>query len=162
MADERPTLLMVEDDLGLQKQMRWSFDRYNVIFADNREAAVAQLRRHEPLVATLDLGLPPDPDTPNEGFKTLEEILALAPATKVIALTGQNDRGNALRAIGMGAYDFFAKPFEPDVLGLVIDRAFRLADLEQENRRLSESVSTSPLSGLLTRDPGMLNICRQT
>ena len=161
MADERPTLLMVEDDLGLQKQMRWSFDRYNVIFADNREAAVAQLRRHEPLVATLDLGLPPDPDTPNEGFKTLEEILALAPATKVIALTGQNDRGNALRAIGMGAYDFFAKPFEPDVLGLVIDRAFRLADLEQENRRLSESVSTSPLSGLLTRDPGMLKICRQ-
>ncbi|MBK8767757.1 MAG: PEP-CTERM-box response regulator transcription factor [Burkholderiaceae bacterium] len=161
MADERPTLLMVEDDLGLQKQMRWSFDRYNVIFADNREAAVAQLRRHEPLVATLDLGLPPDPDTPNEGFKTLEEILALAPATKVIALTGQNDRSNALRAIGMGAYDFFAKPFEPDVLGLVIDRAFRLADLEQENRRLSESVSTSPLSGLLTRDPGMLKICRQ-
>ena len=161
MAEERPTLLMVEDDLGLQKQMRWSFDRYNVIFADNREAAVAQLRRHEPLVATLDLGLPPDPDTPNEGFKTLEEILALAPATKVIALTGQNDRGNALRAIGMGAYDFFAKPFEPDVLGLVIDRAFRLADLEQENRRLSESVSTSPLSGLLTRDPGMLKICRQ-
>ena len=161
MADERPTLLMVEDDLGLQKQMRWSFDRYNVIFADNREAAVAQLRRHEPLVATLDLGLPPDPDTPNEGFKTLEEILALAPTTKVIALTGQNDRGNALRAIGMGAYDFFAKPFEPDVLGLVIDRAFRLADLEQENRRLSESVSTSPLSGLLTRDPGMLKICRQ-
>jgi two-component system NtrC family response regulator len=161
MADERPTLLMVEDDLGLQKQMRWSFDRYNVIFADNRKAAVAQLRRHEPLVATLDLGLPPDPDTPNEGFKTLEEILALAPATKVIALTGQNDRGNALRAIGMGAYDFFAKPFEPDVLGLVIDRAFRLADLEQENRRLSESVSTSPLSGLLTRDPGMLKICRQ-
>ncbi len=161
MADERPTLLMVEDDLGLQKQMRWSFDRYNVIFADNRETAVAQLRRYEPAVVTLDLGLPPDPDTPNEGFKTLEEILSLAPATKVIALTGQNDRSNALRAIGMGAYDFFAKPFEPDVLGLVIDRAFRLADLEQENRRLAESVTAAPLAGLLTRDPGMLKICRQ-
>ncbi|MCX7274737.1 MAG: PEP-CTERM-box response regulator transcription factor [Burkholderiales bacterium] len=161
MADERPTLLMVEDDLGLQKQMRWSFDRYNVLFADSREAAVAQLRRHEPAVMTLDLGLPPDPDTTTEGFKTLEEVLSLAPATKVIALTGQNDRGNALRAIGMGAYDFFAKPFEPEVLGLVIDRAFRLAGLEQENRRLVESVSVSPLAGLLTRDPGMLKICRQ-
>ncbi len=114
MADERPTLLMIEDDLGLQKQMRWSFDRFNVIFADNRETAIAQLRRHEPAVVTLDLGLPPDPDTTSEGFKTLEEILSLAPTTKVIALTGQNDRSNALRAIGMGAYDFFAKPFEPD------------------------------------------------
>jgi len=161
MIDERPTLLMVEDDLGLQKQMRWSFDRYNVVFADSREAAIAQLRRYEPLVMTLDLGLPPDPDAPNEGFKTLEEVLSLAPATKVIALTGQNDRGNALKAIGMGAYDFFAKPFEPDILGLVIDRAYRLADLEAENRRLATQAPATPLSGLITRDPMMLKLCRQ-
>ena len=159
-ADERPCLLMVEDDLGLQKQMRWSFDRYNVVFADSCESALAQVRRYEPAVMTLDLGLPPDPDTPNEGFRTLQEVLAIAPATKVIALTGQNDRANALKAIAMGAYDFFSKPFEPEILGLVIDRAFRLADLERENRELSQSVS-SPLAGLLTRDPGMLKICRQ-
>jgi two-component system NtrC family response regulator len=152
---------MVEDDLGLQKQMRWSFDRYNVVFADCREAAIAQLRRHEPAVMTLDLGLPPDPDTPNEGFRTLEEVLTLAPGTKVIALTGQNDRANALKAIGMGAYDFFAKPFEPEILGLVIDRAFRLADLEAENRRLAQQSSETPLAGLITRDPGMLKLCRQ-
>ncbi|HQN12653.1 MAG TPA: PEP-CTERM-box response regulator transcription factor [Quisquiliibacterium sp.] len=161
MADERPTLLMVEDDLGLQKQMRWSFDRFNVIFADNREAAIAQLRRHEPAVVTLDLGLPPDPDSTVEGFKTLEEILALAPTTKVIALTGQNDRSNALKAIAMGAYDFFAKPFEPEILGLVLDRAFRLAELERENRRLAIGGNESPLDGLITRDPGMLRLCRQ-
>ena len=161
MTEERPTLLMVEDDLGLQKQMRWSFDRFNVVFADTCESALAQLRRHEPSVVTLDLGLPPDPDTPNEGFRTLTEILALAPGTKVIALTGQNDRSNALKAISLGAYDFFAKPFEPDILGLVIDRAFRLADLEHENRRLAEQSIAAPLSGLLTRDPGMLKICKQ-
>jgi len=161
MADERPTLLMIEDDLGLQKQMRWSFDRFNVIFADNRETAIAQLRRYEPAVATLDLGLPPDPDTTTEGFKTLEEILTLAPTTKVIALTGQNDRSNALKAIAMGAYDFFAKPFEPEILGLVLDRAFRLAELEQENRRLASAGGESPLDGLITRDPGMLKLCRQ-
>ena len=161
MTEERPTLLMVEDDVGLQKQMRWSFDRFNVVFADSCESAVAQLRRHEPAVVTLDLGLPPDPDTPNEGFRTLTEILALAPDTKVIALTGQNDRSNALKAISLGAYDFFAKPFEPDILGLVIDRAFRIADLERENRRLAEATAESPLAGLLTRDPGMLRICRQ-
>jgi two-component system NtrC family response regulator len=160
-AEQRPTLLMVEDDPGLQKQMRWSFDRYNVVFADSREAAIAQLRRHEPAVVTLDLGLPPDPDTPNEGFRTLEEILSLAPATKVIALTGQNDRSNALKAIGMGAYDFFAKPFEPEILGLVLDRAFRLADLERENRRLADVAGEAALDGLITRDPGMLKLARQ-
>ncbi len=160
-AEQRPTLLMVEDDLGLQKQMRWSFDQYNVVFADNREAAIAQLRRHEPAVVTLDLGLPPDPDTPEEGFRTLEEILSLAPATKVIALTGQNDRANALKAIGMGAYDFFAKPFEPEILSLVLERAFRLADLERENRRLANATVESPLDGLITRDPVMLKLARQ-
>jgi two-component system NtrC family response regulator len=162
MADERPTLMMVEDDLGLQKQMRWSFDQYNVVFAQDRESAIAQLRRHEPAVVTLDLGLPPDADGTSEGFATLEQIVSLAPATKVIVLTGQNDRANALKAIGSGAYDFFAKPFEADILGLVLERAFRLADLERENRLLqSRQTGDAPLDGLLTRDPGMHKLCRQ-
>ncbi|MDT3680135.1 MAG: PEP-CTERM-box response regulator transcription factor [Burkholderiaceae bacterium] len=161
MADERPMLMMVEDDIGLQKQMRWSFDRYNVLFAANRETAIATLRRHEPAVVTLDLGLPPDADGTTEGFATLQEILTLAPATKVIVLTGQNDRGNALKAIGLGAADFFAKPFEADLLGIVVDRAFRLSDLERENRQLlAKQASETPLDGLLTRDPGMLKVCR--
>ncbi|MFO1300331.1 MAG: PEP-CTERM-box response regulator transcription factor [Burkholderiaceae bacterium] len=162
MADERPLLLMVEDDIGLQKQMRWSFDRFNLMFAGDRDTAMATLRRHEPAVVTLDLGLPPDADGTSEGFAALQEILAFAPATKVIVLTGQNDRGNALKAVGMGAYDFFAKPFEAEMLNTVIDRAFRLADLERENRELhARQTGEMPLDGLLTRDPGMLKICRQ-
>jgi two-component system, NtrC family, response regulator len=161
MADERPTLLMIEDDLGLQKQMKWSFDRYSIVFAEDRESAINQIRRFEPKVVTLDLGLPPDPDTTSEGFKTLSELLTIAPNTKVIALTGQNDRSNAVRAISLGAYDFFAKPFEADALGTVIDRAFRLADLEEENVRLQMQSTQEPLGGLVTRDPGMLKVCRQ-
>jgi two-component system NtrC family response regulator len=161
MSDERPTLLMVEDDRGLQKQMRWSFDQYDVVFAEDRDSAIAALRRCEPAVMTLDLGLPPHPDTTDEGFRILEEVLSLAPDTKVIALTGQNDRANAVRAIGLGAYDFFAKPFEADILGLVIARAFRVADLERENRRLLETRMGDAVTGLITRDPAMLKLCRQ-
>ncbi|MCP5264915.1 MAG: PEP-CTERM-box response regulator transcription factor [Burkholderiaceae bacterium] len=161
MADERPVLLMVEDDPGLQKQFRWSFERYQVVCAADRESALAQVRRHEPSVVTLDLGLPPQPDTPEEGLRTLREILALSPSTKVIALTGQNDHANALRATAMGAYDFFSKPLEADVLSLIIDRAHHLTDLERENRRLAEQIGDLPLNGLITRDPGMLRVCRQ-
>jgi len=161
MDDERPLLLMVEDDRGLQKQMRWSFDQYEVVFAEDHESAIAALRRCEPAVMTLDLGLPPHTDTTQEGFRILEDVLSLAPATKIIALTGQNDRANAVRAIGMGAYDFFAKPFEAEVLGLALARAFRVADLERENRRLLEARLGESVSGLMTRDPGMQKICRQ-
>jgi len=141
--------------------MRWSFDDYEVIFAEDRDSAIAALRRYEPAVMTLDLGLPPDPDTTDQGFRILEEVMSLAPATKVIALTGQNDRANAVRAIGLGAYDFFAKPFEAETLGMVIARAFRVADLERENQRLMQSRLGEGMTGLITRDPGMLKITRQ-
>ena len=139
--------------------MRWAFDACDTVVADDRESAINQLRKHEPAVVTMDLGLPPAPDDVREGFKLLREILALAPDTKVIVLTGQHDRENAVKAVGMGAYDFFAKPFEPELLNLTIDRAFRMHDLQKENARLS-ALEGSPLSGLLTRDPGMLKICR--
>ncbi|MEZ5741305.1 MAG: PEP-CTERM-box response regulator transcription factor [Burkholderiaceae bacterium] len=161
MADNRPVLLVVEDDLGLQKQMRWTFDRFNVVFAEDRESAVAQVRRFEPVVVSLDLGLPPHKDTPEEGFKALDEILSLAPSTKVIAVTGQNDRDNALRAIAAGAYDFFAKPFDAQTLGLVIDRALNVAELERENLRRADLSQHTQLEGLVTRDPGMLKVCHQ-
>jgi len=111
-------------------------------------------------VVTMDLGLPPDPDSVSEGFRLLEQILAADPDTKVIVLTGQNDRANALRAVAMGAYDFFAKPFEPELLNLTVERAFRLAELLAENRRLQSMQQPDVLSGLMTRDPGMLRVCR--
>ena len=157
---DKPTLLVVEDDPGIQKQMRWSFDQYNVVVAEDRVSAMAQLRRHEPAVVTMDLGLPPDPDHTSEGFALLAEMLSAAPDTKVIMITGQNDRTNAVKAIGLGAYDFYTKPFEPELLTLVVERAFRLAGLQRENRTLQSVNMHLPLAGLLTRDPAMLRICR--
>lgn len=159
MNDKRRTLLVVEDDPALQKQMRWAFDSFETVVADDRESALAQLRRHEPAVVTMDLGLPPRPDDVSEGFRLLGEMLVLAPETKIIVLTGQHDRENAVRAVAMGAYDFFGKPFESELLALTIDRAFRLHDLQAENHRLTAQQS-SPLSGIITRDAGMLKVCR--
>ena len=153
-------LLIVEDDPALQKQLRWSFDKFEALTASDRESALTQLHRHNPAVVTMDLGLPPAADSVSEGFLLLEQILATAPETKVIVLTGQNDQANALRAIALGAYDFFAKPFEPELLTLTIDRAFRLFDLQQENRRLKAAQHPPALSGLLTRDGEMLRTCR--
>jgi two-component system NtrC family response regulator len=160
MSEKKRTLLIVEDDPALQKQMRWAFDTYETVVADDRETALTRFRRFEPAVVTMDLGLPPDPDGVGEGFKLLEQLLALAPDTKVIVLTGQHDRDNAVKAIGMGAYDFFAKPFEPELLLLTIDRAFRLYDLQQENRRLSIQRNANPLAGILSISPEMQRISR--
>jgi two-component system NtrC family response regulator len=156
----KPKLLIIEDDPGLQKQLRWSLDAYEVVVAGDREAALAQIRRHEPAVVTMDLGLPPDPDGSTEGLATLQQILALAPDTRVIVLTGNQDHNNAVKAIGMGAYDFHQKPVDPEVLNLVIQRAFFLHNLQQENRRMQQSQADSPLSGVISRDPGMLKVCR--
>ena len=160
MSEKGRPLLIVEDDPALQKQMRWAFDQFETLVANDREEAMAQIRRHAPPVVTMDLGLPPEPDAVTEGFRLLEDMLAFAPDTKVIVLTGQHDRSNALRAVAMGAYDFFAKPFEPDLLRLTIDRAFRLYDLQQENKRLQASRQPDAFAGLITRDPEMLRICR--
>jgi two-component system NtrC family response regulator len=160
VSQEKEKLLIVEDDVGLQKQLRWGFDAYEVLLAGDRESALAQLRRHEPTVVTMDLGLPPDADGATEGLALLQQILSLAPDTKVIVLTGNQDHANAVKAIGMGAYDFHQKPFDFDVLGLVIKRAFYLHGLQQENRRLQQSRADSPLAGIISRDPGMLKVCR--
>ncbi len=160
MSEARRPLLIVEDDPALQKQMCWAFDQYDTIVAGDRESAVASIRRHEPPVVTMDLGLPPRPDDPTEGLQLLEEVHALSPDTKVIVLTGQNDRANALKAISLGAYDFCEKPFEPALLGLMLERAFRVHDLQEENRRLQSLQQAPAMSGIVTRDPGMQKICR--
>ena len=158
--DKLQPLLVVEDDLALQKQIKWSLDRFESVTAHDRESAMTQLRRHAPAVVTMDLGLPPDADAVSEGFKLLGQILGADPDTKVIVLTGQNDQSNALKAVAMGAYDFLAKPFEPEVLNLTVERAFRLHHLQTENKRLRAMQMPDTLAGLLTRDPQMLRICR--
>ena len=159
-SEKLPSLLIVEDDPALQKQLRWAFDQYETLTASDRETALNLVRRHSPPVVTMDLGLPPDPDSVSEGFKLLEEILKWAPESKVIVLSGQNDRSNALRAIALGAYDFFAKPFEVELLTLTIERAYRLYELQQENIRLQSMYQPDVLGGLITRDPEMLRVCR--
>jgi len=159
-AEKLPPLLIVEDDAALQKQLKWSLDRFESVLADDVASATLQFRRHSPAVVTMDLGLPPDADSVSEGFRCLEKLIELDPAVKVIVLTGQNDQSNALRAIRMGAYDFLAKPVDPDVLALTVERAFRLYELQRENRRLMLQHQTDALGGLITRDPGMQRICR--
>ncbi len=159
-AATKPVLLVVEDDPGLQKQLKWGFDDLDVVIAGDREAALAALRRHEPPVVTLDLGLPPDADGAGEGLATLEQILTLAPMTKVIVLSGNQDRTNAVKAVAMGAYDFYQKPFELEVLQLIVKRAFHLAQLEAENRKLQRLQPGAALAGIITASEPMQKVCR--
>ena len=157
----KKTLLIVEDDPGLQSQMRWCFnDDVEVHMASDRESAISLLRRHEPGVVTLDLGLPPDPGGATEGFMVLEEILQLAPKTKVIVVTGREEKENAVRAVGMGATDFFQKPLDADILNFIVERAFRLQDLETENSRLKQTQAGSGISGVIASSPAMIKVCR--
>ncbi|MEG3147398.1 PEP-CTERM-box response regulator transcription factor [Sphingomonas sp. RT2P30] len=156
----RPKLLIVEDDLGLQRQLRWAYDGYEVIVAGDKASAIDALRAEEPAVVTLDLGLPPDPDGVSEGFATLADILALKPDTKVIVASGHGARESALRAIADGAWDFYQKPIDIDALGLIVARAFHVHALEAENRRLAERGSGTALGGLITAAAEMTKVTR--
>lgn len=156
-------LLVVEDDEGLQRQLRWSYEDYDVVVAGNRDEALDGLRTHQPLVVTLDLGLPPDPDGVSEGFATLDEILRARPSTKVIVASGHGARESARRAIASGAFDFYQKPVDIDELGMIVRRAFHVADLEAENRRLADSMRAATgdvLGGIITGAPEMLKVAR--
>jgi len=161
MSGGKPRLLIVEDDLGLQKQLRWAYEDYEVITAADRPAAIDALRHYEPAVVTLDLGLPPDAEGTSEGFATLDAILALKPDTKVIVASGQGAHEGALRAIAAGAYDYYHKPVDIDELGLIVARAFYLHELERENARLqAHGDDAAADGGLVTNDPAMLKVVR--
>ncbi len=157
--DGKKVLLVVEDDKGLQKQFKWGFENYQVVIAGDREEAIAALRKHMPSVVTLDLGLPPDPANASEGLKTLEEILKLSPATKVIVVTGNDDRDNAVKAVATGAYDFYQKPVDLEVLNLIIARAFALDQLEKEKDKL-QAKENEPLKGIIAVSPPMQKLTR--
>ncbi|MBK8630158.1 MAG: PEP-CTERM-box response regulator transcription factor [Sphingomonadales bacterium] len=158
----RPKLLIVEDDEGLQRQLRWAYEDYEVLAATTRAQAIDILRAEEPAVVTLDLGLPPDPDGTTEGFAALAEILALKPDTKVIVASGHGARESAMRAIADGAWDFYQKPVDIDELGLIVKRAFHVHALESENARLSASIDagSNVLGGMITGAPEMLKVTR--
>ena len=160
MKEDKKHLLVVEDDKGLQNQLRWAFEGYEVEISGDRTEAINQLRRVQPGVVLLDLGLPPDPGGVSEGLATLSEILSLAPETKVIVVTGDNERANAVKAIALGAYDFHQKPADPELLALLVDRAYHVYELESENRRLQQHDQNMPLRGIITASPQMLKVCR--
>lgn len=156
------TLLVVEDDLGLQAQLKWAYDDYRVLIAGDHDAAIDMLRAEEPEVVTLDLGLPPDPDGTREGFRTLSAILEAKPDTKVIVVSGHGERASALNAIASGAWDFYQKPIDIDALGLIVARAFHVRELEVENARLAQQGSSDNrvLGGMITGAPEMLKVAR--
>jgi two-component system NtrC family response regulator len=160
--ETRAKLLIVEDDEGLQRQLRWAYDDYEVLVASNRDSAINLLRAEEPPVVTLDLGLPPDPNGVTEGFATLETILSLKPETKVIVASGHGARESALRAIASGAYDFYQKPVDIDQLGLIVRRAFQLHGIETENRKLEEQAGEdrTVLGTMITAAPEMMKVAR--
>jgi len=158
--DKFRTLLVVEDDAALRSQLRWSFEGYKVLLAENRAQAIAAVRRSEPAVVLQDLGLPPDAEGTAEGLATLTEILEIAPRTKVIVVTGNHARDRAVKAVALGAYDFYEKPVDVEVLQLMVSRAFHIARLEAEVDRLSSVASQNGVQGVIATDPAMLNVCR--
>ncbi len=162
MAETRQKLLIVEDDLGLQKQLKWSYEDFEVYCAANREEAMALLRSEEPDVVTLDLGLPPDPDGVSEGFTVLDEMLKLKPDTKIIVASGHGAKESALRAISAGAWDFYQKPVDIDELHLIVRRAFHVRALEMQNERLQQPDAGGELllGSIITASSEMLKVAR--
>lgn len=153
-------LLIIEDENSVAKQLRWGLDKeYEISLAANAEQAKPLLASGVFPVATLDLGLPPYPDTPQQGFALLEEIASLAPHTKVIVITGSAEETNAVKAIGLGAADFYAKPIDLSILKIILSRTFRINALEEANRQLQRQSSQSgSLCGMIGISPAMNNL----
>jgi two-component system NtrC family response regulator len=161
MIHSKPKLLVIEDDPGLQAQLKWAYEDFEVLLASDRAQAMAALRSEEPAVVTLDLGLPPDPDGTSEGFAVLDEIMAIKPDTKVIVASGHGARESALQAIAKGAYDFYQKPVDIDAIGLIVRRAMSLHRIEQENRQLAAKATGDRVLGrLITAAPEMVKVAR--
>jgi len=156
----KPKLLVVEDDEGLCSQYRWAFPSCDVLLAHARPQAITLVKRETPAVAIMDLGLPPDPNGVSEGLVALQDVLRIAPQTKVIIVTGNGQRKNALQAIATGAYDFCEKPVEAAVLRTIVDRAFNLRRLEDEIRRGAGNPTHSSVGRIITNNPSMLKVCR--
>jgi two-component system NtrC family response regulator len=136
-------LLVVDDDEDLRTQMKWALiGDYDVFLAEDRSSAAAAMNREQPLVVTLDLGLPPEPAGVEEGFAVLDEILREYPDTKIIIITGRGEKEYALRAVEKGAYDYFYKPIQTDEFKVVLQRAFHVSELEQEQKSLHRKLGS--------------------
>ena len=154
-------LMIVEDNEEIRRQLRWGLGKeYELFLAGDRKEAVTILKKHSPNVVTLDLGLPPDENGAEEGFKCLEEMLRLAPFTKVVVITGNEGRENALRAVQSGAYDYFQKPIELSELRIILSRAFYLSTIEEENSQLVAVLEQQnfDLGGIIGQSPMMREV----
>ncbi|MBL9201847.1 MAG: PEP-CTERM-box response regulator transcription factor [Opitutaceae bacterium] len=149
-AGGKPRLLIVEDDEEIRTQMRWALTaEYSIATAGDRANAVEQFRLNKPPVVLLDLGLPPHPGTPEEGLATITELLSIDRTTKIIVVSGQGEKGPAMTAIGLGAYDFVTKPAEMDELRFLLKRCYHVAHLEKEYRQMQETLGGGAFEGLL-------------
>src|SRR6185369_14513264 len=155
---EQRSILVLDDDEGVRTQYRWLLSQYKVLTASARTEALEIFERERPALAIVDLGLPPDPDGATEGLATVSQMLKIGPEVKIIVVTGNENREYAVKAIASGAYDFFRKPVDPDLLGLIVDRAIGVYELEQENRRLVAMAPQSPIAGIVGSSPEMLKI----
>ena len=162
MVQSKPKLLVIEDDAGLQAQLKWAYEDFEVTVVGDRASGLAALRADEPAVVTLDLGLPPDPDGTTEGFAVLDQIMAIKPDTKVIVASGHGARESAQSAIARGAYDFYQKPVDIDTLGLIVRRAFHVHQIETENRLLAARGGKDDrvLGRMITAAPEMIRVAR--
>lgn len=154
-------VLIVEDDPGLQTQMKWAFDGFEVLVAGEREEALAVIKNEHPPVVTVDLGLPPDPDGSTEGLATIDQILKEAPNTKVIVVSGNDERENAVTAVASGAYDFYQKPIDSDILNQIVHRAYHVYELEEDNRKLTMQQAYLPVEGIIASSPQMHSVCQR-
>ena len=137
----KPTILIVDDDEEIRTQMKWALrDDYEIESAEDRSDALRTFRQVKPEVTLLDLGLPPAPNDTEEGMATLSGLLQLDPTAKVIVVSGQGDRKNAIEAVGSGAYDFHVKPVDLDELRLILKRCIHLIGIEREYREIQESI----------------------
>lgn len=152
-------LLIVDDDESIRNQLKWALaEEYEVSLAGDGAEALLHFKKECPPVVALDLGLPPAPREATEGLKVLGKILEVAPETKVIIISGNMEKANAVKAIASGAYDFFSKPVELDELKIILKRAFQLYELEQENKSLQERLANEPFSEMAGQSEAILDI----
>ncbi len=154
-----PVLLLVDDDEAIRTQMKWALTAdYEIVFAEDRAGAVENFKKKKPAVTLLDLGLPPRPTDPDEGLATLAELKALDEMAKVIVISGQGEKKNALEAVAAGAYDFLCKPVDPDELKLLLKRCIYLADLEREYRKAKENQRVTVFEDMMGTSPQMQGV----
>jgi len=155
----KPVLLLVDDDEVIQTQMKWSLNNdYEIVSAEDRAGALEAFRRTKPAATLLDLGLPPRPNDADEGLAALSELLAIDETAKIIIVSGQGEKKNALHAVGAGAYDFLCKPIDPDELRLLLRRCVYLADLEREYREIQRNVRANVFEDMLGTSPQMQGV----